>query len=148
MAVNPLVQLGSLNRLRGSVVIPSYPSLNVTASYLSRRGIGMELTGDLTQMIDTMTGMVTSPEPFVPADITVSLLKTQPLAQLWISQMQDTTVLGNITVHTDTSTFLHFDFQNVAIMRMSRVTYDGTDPTVDFTLRGTYVLNQTLWTLA
>lgn len=148
MAVNPLVAQGSLNRLRGSVVIPSYPALNVTASYLSKRGIGMELAGDLTQLLETMTGLVTSPEPYVPADITVSILKTQSLAALWITQAQDTTVLGNVTVHTDTAAFPHFDFQNCAITRINRFAFDGTDPTMEVTLRGIYVLNQSLWALA
>jgi hypothetical protein len=148
MAVNPLVAQGNLNRLRGSVVIPSYPSLNVTASYLSKRGVGMELVGDLTQFLETMTGHSTSPEPYVPADITISILKTQNLSALWIAQVQDTTVLGNVTVHTDTAAFPHFDFQNVAVTRINRFAFDGTDPTMEVTMRGIYILNQSLWALA
>ncbi len=145
---NPLVAQGTLNRLRGSVVVASYDTLNVTASYLSKRAIGMELVGDFTQLLETMTGLVTSPEPYVPADVTISLLKTQNLSALWIAQAQLNTVLGNITVHPDTSAFPDFDFLNVSITRINRFAFDGTEPTCDITLRGYYPINSSLWALA
>lgn len=46
MATNPLIPQGTLNRVRASVVWPSFPNLNVTASYLGRMGIRLSLDGE------------------------------------------------------------------------------------------------------
>lgn len=148
MAVNPLIALGSLNRLRGSVVIPSYPTLNVTASFLSKRGIRMDLVGDATQQLEAMTGVIPSPEPYMVVDVTVSLLKTNGLAAAWIAQLQLNSVLGNVTVHTDTSAYPAFNFSQCAITRLPPESFSGDEPNADFTFRGQYIVNNNLWALA
>ena len=46
MASNPLVDQGTLNRIRASVEFTDFPELNVTSSYLAKAGISMRLTGE------------------------------------------------------------------------------------------------------
>lgn len=145
---NPLVQQGTLNRLRGSVVIPNFPALNVTAGYLGKQAISLALDGDVTQMIDTMTGLVTSPEPYMGATITMHLLRTQALATAWRTQWETLSTLGAVTVHTDTAALGHFDFQNCAVTRAPTMTFDGTDPGFMVEIRGIYYINQSLWNAA
>lgn len=142
---NPLVQQGTLNRLRGSVVIPAASALNVTAGYLGKSGISLSLDGDVTQMIDTMTGLVTSPEPFIGASVTLHLLRTQALALAWRTQWENSGLLGQVTVHTDSAAMPHFDFQNCAIVRAPSMTFDGTSPEFMVELRGIYYINSSLW---
>lgn len=148
MAVNPQLPLGNLNRLRPSLVIPSYPALNVTASYVGKRGIRLDFASDLTQQIDVMTGVVPSPEPYVVIDMTANILKTNGLAAAWIAQIELNTFFGNITLHTDTSAYPAFNFAQCAVARMPGETFEGTEAAVDFVIRGQWIINNNLWNLA
>ena len=98
-----LVQQGSLNRLRAHAVFSQFPSLNVTADYLGPEGIDLEFQSEPTDFPPTMTGLVTSPAPYVTANMRMQLLRTQGLAGAWQNQSYQTTVLGNATLHTDLS---------------------------------------------
>lgn len=142
---NPLVQLGTLNRLRGSITVASNASLNVTASYLNKDGIQIALEGDMTAMLPAMTGMVPSPEPYVPVTVTVHLLKTQPLSALYKSQLENSTLIGNITVRVDSAAHPPYDFTNCAIAGVDPIKISGEDAGWVIRIRGTYNINSTLF---
>ena len=148
MAANPLVVQGTLNRLRGSVVVPSFPNLNVTNGYLGKLGIRLALQGDATQFVDTMTGMVTSPEPYLPGVITMHLLRTQNLAALWRAQMESQiTALGEVSVFSDSAVWPEYDFFNCALTSITEMPFDGTDPGYVIAIRGTYQINAGMFNL-
>ena len=56
---NPLIEQGSLNRIKASVVWNDNADLNVTAPYLGAAGIRLGLDGGTTVFLPTMTGAVT-----------------------------------------------------------------------------------------
>lgn len=145
MATNPLVAQGQLNRLIGTVHINAFPGLNVTAPYLGREGIGLALEGDSTTFIGTMTGMVQSPEPYMPATVTVHLLKTQSIALAWKSQLVTQAAIGSVVVYPDTTTLLPFDFFNCAIRRLDPLRFNGEDAGFVLQLYGIYYINNVLW---
>ena len=47
----PLIQQGTLNRLRGSVVYSTNATLNVTAPYLAREAISIAFEGDAGMLL-------------------------------------------------------------------------------------------------
>src|SRR5579859_3913855 len=98
MAAPQIVPQGTLNRLVASVSFVNFPSLNVTPPFLGRRAIRFTPDGDVTVFIGTMTGMVTSPEPYIGVTFLMSLLRTQPLAAAWQTQWLDSALLGDCTV--------------------------------------------------
>ena len=69
MAIIPTPQ-GTLNRIRASVIFPLFGVLSVTSSFLGKRGISVTFTGKSTVFLDTMTGRVTSPEPYLAVTMT------------------------------------------------------------------------------
>jgi hypothetical protein len=142
---NPNLLAGPLNRVRCSVVITSFPTLSITSNFMSKSFAHIEFEGDFVQQIETATGVVNSPEPYVMASITVGLLRSQPLAAAWLSQAQDTGVLGDVTIHSDTSSFPAIALSDVSIRSLSPGAYDGTDPVVRLTLRGTFNINSSLF---
>jgi hypothetical protein len=145
MPTNPLIAQGTLNRLRGSVVIPDHSGLNVTAPYLGKEGIGLALEGEATGIIPTMTGIVTSPEPYMIVSVTLNILKTNGLAARYKAQMEDNTVIGNITVIPDTSALPNYLLYNCAIESVQPMKLSGEDAGFVVTLRGYYVINNALW---
>lgn len=148
MALSPTISQGTINRIRGSVIVPGLPNLNITAPYLGKMGIRVAFDGNATVMIDTMTGMVTSPEPFLAANVTVHLLRTQNLGLLWRQQMESqTSAIGDITVTSDSSIWTDYDFQNTAITAVHEVPFDGTDPGYVIVIRGTYQINAQLYNI-
>lgn len=146
MAANPLVDQGTLNRVRASVVWVDHPELNVTAGYLGRDGIRLGLEGQAAAFLPTMTGAVTSPEPYMMINLTIHLLKTQALAQAYKAQMENIALVGNGTVRPDLSTGIDpYDIVNCAIEGVRELNFSGQDEGFVISCRGYYILNNSLW---
>jgi hypothetical protein len=145
MASNPLIAQGTLNRLRASVVWASNASLNVTAPYLGREGIRLALEGETTTFINTMTGAVTSPEPYQVVNLTINLLKTQGLASVYKAQMELTALIGDGTVYPDASTLPTYSLINCAIQSVRELSFAGEDAGWVVVVKGYYLINSSLW---
>lgn len=145
MATNPLVAQGTLNRLRASVTWPNFPQLNVTASYLGKMGIRLALEGESTLFIPTMTGAVTSPEPYMAVTVTIHLLKTQQLAALYKAQMEASALIGDGTVRPDASTLPPYQITNCAIESVRELNFGGDDAEFAVAVKGYYLINNNLW---
>lgn len=145
----PQIPLGSLNRLVASVSFASLPALNVTPPYLTRRAIRFTPNMDMTTFINVLTGMVTSPEPYIGVDLLINLNRTLALAAAWQAQYLATTLLGSCTVRPDIAPsqggVQPFELVNVGIMRLGDLGMDGEDPVMPISLRGTMYINNNLW---
>jgi hypothetical protein len=142
-----MIPQGTLNRLRGSVNFVSNSQLNVTAPYLGKAGISLALEGESTLMIPTMSGTVTSPEPYMMASCVINLLKTQNLAAVFKAQMENTTLVGDFVVTPDTPTLPTYYINNAAIESIKEMPINGEDAGFVITLKGYYIVNNALWNI-
>lgn len=142
---NPLVSQGVLNRLRGSVIVVDIPQLTVTAPYLGQNGIGLALEGEATTYLPTLTGAATSPEPYQMISLTVHLLKTQFLADLYKSRQEANTFLGSIVVRPDATNLADYYFVNCAIKNIAPLNFSGKDAGYEVTIGGVYQINGDLY---
>lgn len=142
---NPLIALGSLNRLRASVTIPGNTALNVTAPYLGKEGISISLEGEGTTYLPALTGAVPSPEPYQMVRVRIALLKTQGLAAQYKTQYENSTLIGDITIKSDTITLPVFLFTNCALVNVPDLKYNGESADFPVEIRGYYLINNSLW---
>lgn len=142
---NPLIIQGFLNRVRGSVVFNDFPELNVTAPFLSQEGIGLTLEGESTTIIPTMTGIVTSPEPFHLVTLMLHLLKTQSLADQYKVQQETNVLLGNCTVRPDSIKLSPYLLYNCSIVAVGDLVFNGTNAGYGVTCKGYWVINSTMF---
>lgn len=142
---NPLISTGVLNRLKTGVIVPAFPQLNVTASFLAEEGISLRLNGPITTRVQAMTGTVPSPEPFVPVVVTINLLKSQPLSGLYKAQMEDTALIGDITVRGDTRVLPPYNLLNCSIDEVGELTFNGKTVGYAVTIGGNWIVNNALW---
>jgi len=145
---NPNVPLGTLNRLKASVVWNDFPALNITASFLGREGIRLAPEGVVTLAIPAMSGVVQSPEPYQLVRVTLSLLKSQGLADLYKAQMELNTLLGQCTVRPDVAENAGlgpFQFDNCAIDTIGELQFSGENAAYPVVLNATYYVNSQLW---
>lgn len=146
MAGNPLLDLGVLNRILGSVTWTNFPALNVTAPYLDKDGINLRLDGEASQNLPAMTGTVQSPEPYIQVEVVISLLKTLPLSGAYKAQWEDYPVIGPGTVYPDVSSGLpSFQVYNMAISRVGDLLFNGTTAMYGVSCRGYYVVSNALF---
>jgi len=151
MAVNqnPGINLGVINRLAGSVSVPSFPALSVTAAFLAKQAIRLAPEGDATKFLEVLTGVIPSPEPYQMLTVRIALVKTLPLCALYQAQFQQNTLIGNITIRPDISRgsggLQPFDIQNAAIMGYGEMDFSGEDPAFVVNLRGSWQVNAALW---
>jgi len=145
MAGNPKVSQGTLNKVRASVVFTDNSDLNVTASNLGKAGVSLSFQGNMSELIGTMTGTVTAPEPYVQAELTLNILKTQGVADVYKQAVEDNCVIGDIVVTPDASTLGNFQLVNCAIMTLQELAFAGTDPVMQIRIQGSYEVNNSLW---
>ncbi|MHB8914737.1 MAG: hypothetical protein ACYC4K_02870 [Thiobacillus sp.] len=145
--MNPMVAQGTLNRLKASVTFPNLSGLNITSPYMSKHFVTVSFDGDFDNLIETATGGVTSPEPYVMATVSVGILRTQALASQWLVQAQAISDIGEMSVFSDTAAFPEIDLHNAILKHFDTGTYDGTDPVVKLTFKGIFYANNNLWTL-
>lgn len=136
---------GSINRLRGSVVFAIDPELTVTAAYLAREAISLSWGGDAAQLLPTLTGGVQSPEPYVMAEATIHILRSQALADLFKLRMQTDTNLGSINIRGDSDTLSDFQLENCVLAGFESLTFDGNNAGFVVKIRGIYYVNASLW---
>ena len=142
---NPQVPQGSLNRLRVSIVLASYPGLNITPGYLGKEMVSLAFDGVATTPIDTATGVVQSPEPYQRVTMTAHLLRTQALANLWKAQLEALTDVGDFVVRTDAQSLGPYQISNGYIQSVSPLRIDGSDAGWVIMLGGIYYINNLLW---
>lgn len=144
---NPLVEQGSLNRIKASVVWNDFADLNVTAPYLGAAGIRLGLDGGTTVFLPTMTGAVTSPEPYQMITLSMNLLKTQQLADLYKQRMEVDARIGNGVVYPDVQKGGINSYQviNCAIESVRELNLAGTDASYEVSVRGYYLVNSSLF---
>jgi hypothetical protein len=136
-----MIPQGVLNRLRGSVVFPSFPSLQITSPYLGRAGLRLALEGESVLFIPTMTGAVTSPEPYLMVSLTMNLIKSQALANAFKVQMELNSLLGDATVRPDSTVLSPYDLINTAIESVRELNFAGTDADYVVVIKGYYSVN-------
>lgn len=143
--INPQVQQGTLNRVRVSVIPAAFPALSIPSSYMGKRFATFRPEGDFVHQAETGTGVVNSPEPYVMAVIEVNLLRTLALTEAWISQFQNTAIIGDVTIHSDTAAFPPRTIHNSIIRTIQPGQFDGVDPVAMLVLRGVWYGNESLW---
>lgn len=142
---NPLVEQGTLSKIIGSIVVPNFPSLNITAPFLGKSGIGLTLEGETVTMIPTLTGTATSPEPYQMCSVTAELLKTQNLSDLYKKQIELLALIGDITVRPDSKTLSPYPILNCGINSVAPLTFNGENAGFLITIKGYYNINSSLY---
>ena len=140
-----LVAQGTLNRLRGSVVFAENSTLNITSPYLTREAITISFDGDAGVLIPTLTGGVTSPEPYQIGNITINLVKSQSLANFYKDQIELDVNIGDISIIGDAATLGNYNFTNCILKGVRDITFDGNSAGFVVMITGIYSTNSTLW---
>ena len=144
---NPGIARGVLNRVRCSVILPAFPALNVISANMGRALARIAFSDNLVNQIPTGTGLVNSPEPYIRATITIALLRTQPIASSWFSQILQDSNVQDATIYSDTSAFPPIALQDVVASHIDPGPFDGTSPDFQLVLAGALPVNNNLWTL-
>ena len=144
---NPLVDQGVLNLLKAAVLWDNFTALNVSPSFLDKAGITLRLDGESSMQHDTMTGVVQSPQPYLPISVVIPLLKTQALSEAYKSQMELNSILGNGVVYPDVSSggLSQYQLSNMSIQSVGELNFGGSTPVYGVTCKGIYFINSNLW---
>jgi hypothetical protein len=142
---NPLTPLGTLNRIRASVIVSAFPDLTVTSPYMGTDGVSLSFTGEQTNLLPSLTGNVLSPAPYQTAVLKMHLLRTQNLSNSYKLAAQLNTVLGVVTVIPDSSSLDNFIINNAALVELAELPFTGRDAGFMVTIQGTYYINSTLY---
>lgn len=141
----PKTAQGTLNRIRGSIQFATLQTLNITSPFLAREGISIAFQGDAGELIDTMTGGVTSPQVVQTVIVTAHLLKSQAFADKWKQQIETLVNVGDFTVKNDASPLSDYQFSNGVIMGGDPGSINGTSPDYVVRIKANYGVNSSLY---
>ena len=141
---------GNLNRIRASVQIGNPNSqLSVISDQLGREGIRLSFDDMATDLLATMSGMVSSPRPYQGCTLTMYIVKSMPIANLYKNQFLQSTLIGTVTVFPDTSDASNasavldtFILNNMALENIAEMSFAGDAPTLQISMKGYYNVNQ------
>jgi hypothetical protein len=142
---NPLISQGTLSRVRPSVVWNNFSTLNITAPYLGKGGIKFTPQGEAVQYFPTMTGAVTSMEPYMMCEVIAVLLKSQALANTYKNQMETNSLLGDGTVRPDATPLAPYSVVNCSIKTFHELDFSGQGPDFVIVFGGYYLINSSLF---
>jgi len=132
---------GVLNRLRASVTYATAPELNITSNFLTTEGIRLALEGNATDLLPAMVSLVSSPAPYLSATLTMSIVRSSAIAQLYKLRFENVTLMGMVTVFPDTDVLNPFILNNVALETVREMAFAGMEPALVVTARGYYNVN-------
>ena len=141
----PNVQLGTINRLRASVVVDDDTTLSVTASFLLPAGISIAWGNPTATNHKAMVGTVPSPEPYQEARVKIPIVRTTALAQIYKQQIESDVEIGTITVRPDTSAMTPWQFQNCTVEAVDDIELNGQNIGYVITISGYYPINNDLY---
>lgn len=144
---NPYVPQGVLNKVRASIKFVQYPELNITASFLTQDAIDIQFQGDAGVLLPTMTGGVSSPNPYQMIMLQIHLVRSQGMAQLFKNQIERDTLLGDAKVYSDSSTLGDFAIRSTTIRSAGDLNLAGRDPAFLVSIFGIYDVNSAMWEL-
>lgn len=141
---------GNLNRIRANVQIGDPNSqLSVVNDQLGREGIRLAFDSMATDLLATMSGMVSSPRPYQECTLTMYLVKSMPIADMYKNQFGYSTIIGTVVVYPDTSDASNasavlspFILNNMALENVAEMSFAGDAPTLQVTMKGYYLVNQ------
>ena len=142
---SPNIFPGTLNRLRATVVFANFPALNITAPYLGKAGLRLSFSGNSTVLIDAMTGVVQSPEPYLQFLLECHLLKSQAFGNIWKVQQETNTLLGSMTVRPDSRVMSPYQLDSGAILGTDGLDFSGASAEFIVRIGGSYAVNSQLW---
>jgi hypothetical protein len=137
------VPQGTLNRLLATIS-PSngdVATLKVTSGFLGTEAIRLAFDDTATDLLPTMTGMVTSPRPYQGVTLTIALVKTTSCAAAYMQQFLDNTYIGEITVTSDSDRIGTLFLYNMTLETVREMLFNGTEPVVIVTMRGYRYVN-------
>jgi hypothetical protein len=121
------------------------PQLNFSAGFLGEEGITLAFEGDASAYLPTMTGAVPSPNPYMMANVTARLLKTQALAAIYKIQFELNTTIGDLSIISDAFTLPDYYLANCTLMNVTDLSFNGSTPNFVINVRGTYYVNSSMF---
>jgi hypothetical protein len=143
MPIQQQVPQGTLNRLLATI-LPSNGAmlgLKVTSGFLGTEAIRMAFDDTATDLLPTMTGMVTSPRPYQGVTLTIAIVKTTVLAAAYMQQFLTNTFVGDLTVTSDSKWLPTFFLYNMTLETVREMSFNGTEPVIIVTMRGYRYVN-------
>ena len=140
-----IIPQGTVNKLRGSISFPDFPAINITSPYLGTEMIKVTFSGETTTIIQTATGIITSPEPYMLVEISAHVLRTNGLAGAITNQLKASSTVNTAVVRSDVSTESDVTVLNASITGLGEVHMDGKNPAQMITFKGYWPINSNLF---
>lgn len=143
--LNPRIDPGVLNRVRGTLKVTNFPELNVSASYVTRPNMRITRTTTPTSTLPVLTGVVQSPQPYMMTTVAIHLNRAAGLADVYIQQIQSSSLIGDVEIWTDTPALSNIVLRNSSLSRVGDVDLSGEDAEEIFEITGIEDTNDNLW---
>ncbi len=145
MPITQNTNLGTINRLLGSITLPSNNTLNITANCITEEGILVEPESGGGELLPQMTGAVVSLRPYTMVRVSFGVLRTLTIGNLWFNQWLLNSAVGDLHITPVTSVFPTYYISNAVLSSVGRIAENGHAADMPIVLTGTLIINSALW---
>lgn len=129
-----------LNKIYTKAIFSEDATLNVVAKDMGEAQISLALEDSVVKRLGTATGTVGSLSIFVAAQVTISILKTSPVTDLFLSRAQKNGYIGgSLTIYDDTNR--PWTLTDVSLNTAQFPDANGSDPAISIVLDGNCQVN-------
>ncbi|HEC1823346.1 TPA: hypothetical protein R1765_001970 [Campylobacter coli] len=130
-----------LNKLYNKCIFSDAPEMNATAYDMGESMTSISLQDEVVNRLKTATGTVGSLSIFVGVTINISILKTSPIIDTYMSRILNNGYIGGtLTLYDDTNRA--FTIEDVSLNVSEIPAMNGTEPAVQFSLQGNLLVNK------
>ncbi|WP_033782693.1 hypothetical protein [Helicobacter pylori] len=139
---NPNNEMNILGRVFNTAVFSNSPAFDITPFDLGGEQMECTFEGPSVNRLPAAAQTVASVNIFLPITIKVPILKTSPAYKIWLNAAMQNPILGECTLKDNTGSQCVIEQVNLSFRGLPNM--NGSQPSVEFTIKGNFYVNQDL----
>ncbi|WP_033614854.1 hypothetical protein [Helicobacter pylori] len=139
---NPNNEMNILGRVFNTAVFSNNPAFDITPFDLGEEQMSVEWEYDVVKRLPAAAQTVASANIYMPTTIKVPILKTSSVYKIWLNAAMQNPILGECTLKDNTGSQCVIEQVNLSFRGLPNM--NGSQPSVEFTIKGNFYVNQDL----
>lgn len=132
-----------LARVFNTAVFSNNPAFDITPFDLGEEQMSVDMEDEVVKRLQAATQTIASANIYIPTTIKVPILKTSPAYKTWLNAMTKNAIVGGQCTLKDDAGY-QYVIEQVSLSFKGLPPMNGSQPSVEFTIKGNFYVNQDL----
>ena len=136
-------EMSILARVFNTAVFSNNSAFDITPFDLGEEQMSVEMEDEVVKRLQAATQTIASANIYIPTTIKVPILKTSPAYAIWLKAMTSNAIVGGQCTLKDDAGY-QYVIEQVSLSFKGLPNMNGNQPSVEFTIKGNFYVNQDL----